>query len=344
MVNITGLNRYSWKMLAFCLCSVFLLLTKAEADNALANNLSGEPFSDPSVHIEMSPEWEKQPVQYYDSDKGADVVISLEQQFYPVLLPVIEKYAKDHDLNIVVREGTCGITAGLLSRKAVDVGGYCCAPGSTDRLPGLRFHTLGITAIALIVHTDNPINNITLDEARRIFMGEIYRWSELKVSDKEKGPNMPIQPVARLHCKTRAGHWRLLLDNEDMFSPVLQEVGVIPDMIAKIAVKRRAIGYETMMMVNRYEDKGRVKALSINGHDPDEKSYLLSGGYPLYRVYSLTTWEDRSLANSKASKLVDYLMEEVERSHSRYDIIPASQLRKAGWKFNGDELVGEPEQ
>ncbi len=52
-------------------------------------------------------------------------------------------------------------------------------PGATDRLPGVRFHTLGIAAIAFLVHPQNPIDNISTEQVRRIFKGEIYDRFEL---------------------------------------------------------------------------------------------------------------------------------------------------------------------
>ncbi len=261
---------------------------------------------------------------------------------HPPLLPIVQKYAKKHNLKIFVNEGTCGISAGMLTRKAIDIGGYCCAPGITDRLPGLRFHTLGIAPLALIVHPDNPIDNITISQARQIFQGEIYRWSELKTARGGKGANLPVQPVVRLHCKLRPGSWRLLLKDEDLFSPSLIEVGAIPDMISQVSANKRAIGYEVTWEVYRYKQKGRVKTLKINGYAPDELSHLLSGNYPLYRVYSLTTWEEEGVANPQAQKIVDYLLQQIEHLDSKFGVVPASHLRQAGWKFNGNELIGEP--
>jgi ABC-type phosphate transport system substrate-binding protein len=227
----------------------------------------------------------------------------------------------------------------MLSKKTIDIGGFCCAPGMTDRLPGLRFHTIGIASIALIVHPENPVNNISIEEARQIFMGELYHWSQLNT----KGENLPIQPIGRLHCKLRPGHWRSLLDNEDMFSPGLFEVGVIPDMITRVSNNITSIGYETIWMTRLLKPNGNVKTLKINGYDPEDLSDLVSGRYPLYRVYTFTTWEGEGVENPEAQKLVDFLLEQADHLRDKMNIVSSSRLREAGWKFKGDELVGEPE-
>lgn len=231
------------------------------------------------------------------------------------------------------------MSSGMLSKKSIDIGGFCCAPGMTDRLPGLRFHTVGIASVALIVHPDNPVANISLEEARRIFMGELYRWSELN----ESGENQPIQPIGRLHCKLRPGHWRLLLDNEDQFSPSLFEVGAIPDMITRVSDNKMSIGYETIWMTRLLKNHGNVKTIKIDEYDPGDLSALASGKYPLYRVYTFTTWEGEGIENPEAQKLVDFLLEQTDSLRDKMSIVSSPRLREAGWKFKGNELVGEPE-
>ena len=59
-----------------------------------------------------------------------DMVVSLDQQMYPAIKPIIDDYAKKNAIKILVKDGTCGISAGMLAKKSVDVGGFCCPPGS----------------------------------------------------------------------------------------------------------------------------------------------------------------------------------------------------------------------
>lgn len=305
-------------------------------------SLGGPAFSDPSKIQKMSEEWRKKPIKYDKENQGADIVVSLDQQMYPSLLSIIRRYAKEHNLRIFVNEATCGISAGALERKSIDIGGFCCPPTLTDRLPNVKFHNIGISSLAIFVHPTNPIDNLTLEEARKIFMGEITHWSEIKTTDGKIGPNIPIKVIARLHCKTRPADWRLLLSNEDLFSPTMSEVGAIPDMISLVAQNPGAIGHEVILSRILHRDKGEVKFLKINGYSPDDPEALLSGRYPLYRAYHLTTWEGKHLRNPEAEKLVDYLIREAEHLPKDNLTLHASRLRKAGWKFKDNELIGEP--
>jgi phosphate transport system substrate-binding protein len=308
-----------------------------------AEPLKGRSFTAPGWTFEMPAEWVKKPIRYEKWADKADVSVMLDQDAYRMILPFIQKYAKQRGLKIAVKEGTCGISAGMLDRKAVDIGGFCCPPGRQDRLPGLRFHTLGIVAMAFLVHPENPVESVSVTELRNIFQGKLYRWSELKSRNGKPGPQWVIRPIGRFHCPLRPGHWRLLLDNQDLFSPRLYEVGSMPDMIAQVSANKGAIGWEVLGMVEHYKKVGKVKPLRIDGYSPTDGTAIATKRYPFYRTYNITTWEGKGVENPKAEALVDYLMNEVESFGSEFGFVPASKLIKAGWKFKGDELVGEPD-
>jgi hypothetical protein len=92
-----------------------------------------------------------------------------------------------------------------------------------------------------------------------------------------------VQPIARLHCKKRPGHWRLLLDNEDLFGAHIHEVSSIPDMVARVSATRESIGYETLWMLEKHRAHP-VKILTVDGIAPSDQAALARGDYPLYRV------------------------------------------------------------
>jgi phosphate transport system substrate-binding protein len=315
----------------------------AYTDHSIITNRPGQSFSDPSQIMDMPSDWMQMPVKYDPEIGEADIVVNLDQHIYPVLLPLIQQFAEGHHIKVAVSEGTCGTAAGLLSRKAADVGGFCCPPDKTDRFPGLRFHTYGIAALALLVHPDNPVDNITTDEARKVFAGEIVSWAEIESGKGEKGREALIQPVTRLHCKLRPGHWRLMLDDQDLFSPRILDVGAIPDMVYNIASNKNAIGFEILWNVKRFRERGVVKPLKLNGYSPSDKEAVASHKYPFYEVFSLSTWEGKGVENPWAQKLVAYILEQSGEFSGQYYFVPVSRLKKAGWKFSGNELIGEPE-
>ncbi len=82
-----------------------------EADS----NALSPAFSDSSLTVPMPDSWVKQPI-----DRGpVDLNVMLDQQMYRVLKPVILAYAKKHNLEMALSDGTCGNSAGALIKKKV---------------------------------------------------------------------------------------------------------------------------------------------------------------------------------------------------------------------------------
>ena len=64
-------------------------------------------------------------------------------------------------------------------------------------------------AKAVVVNPANPVEDLTLQQARDIFGGKVFRWSEVKTAGKAAGRDRPIRVIARFHCPERPGHWRV---------------------------------------------------------------------------------------------------------------------------------------
>ena len=308
----------------------------------LETQIRNKAFTDPADKVSMPAEWVKRPIQSPEEAKGADLTIALDQDIHHTFLPIIRRFAADNKLKIFIKEATCGIAGAMLSKKTIDMGGFCCPPGKEDRLPGIQVHTIGVVAKAILVHPENPISNLTTEQARQIFQGKISRWSALKTPQGKKGPDLAIQRLGRFHCKNRPGHWFQILPDEKMFSPLLHEVGAIPDMISLVGSNKNAIGWEVLSMANYYKNLGSVKPLRINGHDPTDKEAIATRAYPFYRTYNVTTWVGDTVKNDNAQKLVEYLLKESATIDSGFGFVTAARLRKAGWRFHDNELIGEP--
>lgn len=323
------------------------VLVGALAHGALAEDLgkrlAGDPFSDPARLVPKPEEWVARPIAHAEWGQDADLAVALDQHLYPALLPLTEAFARERHLRIAVREGTCGFSEGMLNNKAVEITGLCCPPGATDRLPGLRFHTLGIAALAILVPEDNPFANLTGEQVRHLFMGRPKSWGELPpVAGLAPFP-VPVQPVTRLHCPLKPGHWRVILDNESQFTARKVEIKEIPDYIAKIASTKGSIGYEVLWNQERYQGRTRLKAIKVDGHHPADAEAVIRRRYPFYTVYTMTTWARDDGANPVAADLIRYYREHFDRTLAEeYHIIPATRLKEAGWRFRDEELVGEP--
>lgn len=307
------------------------------------DEFTGLEFSDPSLVAKVPDGWREKPFTFEKWADGADLVVSLDQHLYPVLSGFIKDFARSKGIKIAVKEGTCGISSGILRRKAADMAGFCCPPGKDDRLPGLKYHTIGMLPVAILVNADNPIEEITLEEARRIFQGKVVKWSEVKMASNRKGTNLPIKVIGRLHCKDMPGHWRLFLDREDLFCWQMTEVGEIQMMINSIADYPGAIGYEVPWNVVRFGRKGQIKVLSIDGNSPYDQQKLVKGKYPIYELLNITTWDFPGNRAALSRELLTYIYGRLEQPWQEYNLVTAAKLKRAGWRFSGNELIGRPD-
>jgi len=326
---------------AFLAAAVFSCLTAAPYAAPCQAGVAGPAFSDPKKTTPMKDDWKKQPVKYAKWAEGADLALSLDQHMYPAFLSIIEKFAKENSLDIRVQKGTCGISLGVMLRKEADIVGYCCPPGELDRLPGIAFKTVGLASLALIVNAENPIENISLQDARLAFQGKIKKWNEIGPSGNANKLDAEIIPVARLHCKQRPGHWRTFLSDSDQFSPRLLDVGAIADVNIQTASDRRALGgFESLYMTYHESPAGKkIKHIKIDGVSPTDREALAAGRYPIYFAFYLGYWKD---GNVHAEKLLNYMIAHAHEVDRKFNLVPTSELKSNGWKFSGDELVGEP--
>lgn len=330
---MTAIFQYGAGWLRLVVCLLFLAILSGitgDRTDAFAENAPGKDAPQTKIVHE---EWAE----------DADIAIVLDQHMYPALLKKINEFADQHKINIAVREGTCGVSAGALAAQTADMTGFCCPPSEADRSLGVVFHTIAIGPIAMYVHPDNPINDLTLEEARGVFSGDISRWSELKTADGKPGPPYPIEPVGRLHCKTRPGHWRTLLDNEDLFSPRLTTVGSIEDVFRQVEANPYSIGgFESLYMAREvYPAQKPLISVKINGFAPTPDN-LLAAKYPLYFVFNLSTWKKSALPQSLLDDLIQYLRQQVEHVDPKFGMVSANTLKQAGWQFSGDEVVNPP--
>lgn len=301
-------------------------------------DLGGRAFSDPDEITPMPDNWH---TRRLERPPGTDLALAIDQQLFPAIRPLVVDFAHRHGLKVALQEGTCGIASSALASRTADITGMCCPPGPLDRMPGVSYHTIGIAALALIVHPSNPLDGVSLTQARRLFGGNATTWSDLPASGTGRMGER-VHATTRLHCVTRPGHWRLLLGREADFAARAIDVPAIADMIMQVASDPSAIGYETLWHVQDNARRGKVKPLRLDGRHPTDNGALAAGRYPLFRTFSVTSWTQAPAAQPAAQALVRHLVEHAGDLDPQFGIVPAAQMRAAGWRFKGDEVVGRP--
>ena len=128
-------------------------------------------------------------------------------------------------------------------------------------------------AIAIIVHPQNPVQDIPLTKVREVFSGKVKNWEELG------GKNRAIILVTREEGSGTREAFQKLVMGEDEIAPealVQDSNGAIRQVVTG---DPSAIGYISLGLVNE-----KVKALQISGTIPSVKN-IKSGRYHLVRPF-----------------------------------------------------------
>lgn len=198
-----------------------------------------------------------------------------------------------------VAEGRCDI--GLSSRALKDE--------ETEK--GLEATILAYDGIAVIVNTENPVSDLSLETIAEIYTGEITNWNEVGGNDGE------IVLIGReANSGTRDG-FESITDTEDKCK-YRQELTATGDVISAVAGNPNAIGYASVASV-----KDSVKAVMVDGVAPEEKT-IKDGTYLIQRPFVLVTKKDVKLSDT-SKEFFDYcLSEEAKQIITGAGVVPAN--------------------
>ena len=180
-----------------------------------------------------------------------------------------------------VQEGRCDI--GLSSRDLK----------AEEKEAGLSGTVLAYDGIAIIVHPENPVADLSLETIAKIYTGEITNWSEVGGNDAE------IVLIGREAGSGTRDGFESITDTEDACR-YRQELTSTGDVITTVSQNPGAIGYASVASV-----KDTVKALAVDGVAPTEET-IKDGSYVVQRPFVLVTKTDAKLSDA-AFKFFTYI-------------------------------------
>lgn len=144
-----------------------------------------------------------------------------------------------------------------------------------------------VDGLVFIVNADNPVDNLTTEQVRKIYSGEITNWSQVGGDDLEI---VPFQRNAEAGSQT-AMLKLVMKDLPMMAAPAEYIRGEMGDLIESVAAydgTAAAIGYTVYYYANDMRMADGLKILSIDGINPCDET-IRSGAYPhLNNYYALT--------------------------------------------------------
>lgn len=170
----------------------------------------------------------------------------------------------------------------------------CAAPSKQQREYALQqgaeleYVPIGLEAFVFFVNADNPVDELTVDEIRAIYSGEITNWKDVG------GINRPINPIDRPEGSGSQTVMLSFMNGEEIRKNPLGIIG-------------GAIGFSFRFYVDGIVANDGVKLLSVNGVYPDKdniKNRTYPIIYPFYAVYR------KDNDNENIAKLIDFILSE----------------------------------
>ena len=180
--------------------------------------------------------------------------------------------------NLVLEPQFTGSGAGIeaVTNGTADIGNSSRSLTDEEKAGGLEENIVAIDGIAVIVHPDNDVEDLTTDQLKKIYTGEITNWSEVGGADEA------IVVVGREAGSGTRGAFEEILGVEDAckYAQELNETGAV---VAKGGETEGAIGYVSLDNV-----KDSVKALKLDGVEASEET-IKDGSYSLQRPFVMAT-------------------------------------------------------
>lgn len=202
----------------------------------------------------------------------ASIVIAGSTSVQPFAEILAEAYMALHpDVTIDIQGG--GSAAGILAAQtgAANIG--MSSRALTEQEKNLWFVEIARDGLAIIVNPDNPIVNLTLNQAQGIYAGSITSWSSLG------GPNTKIHVVTREDGSgTRSAFESLVMSNTQITPKaiVMNSNGAVRQFVAGDS---NAIGFMSLGLVDK-----TVKAVELEGIVASREN-IINGSYGLSRPF-----------------------------------------------------------
>ena len=268
------------KILAFALSAVMALALLAgcgnQTGNSSSNNDNGGDASDtPAASVSGT-------VSTDGSTSMEKVIGALSESYMAANKDVTVNYnPTGSGAGITaVQEGTCDI--GLSSRALKD----------EEKAAGLKETVLAYDGIAIIVHPDNPVSDLSIEQIAKLYTGEITNWKDVGGSDAE------VVLIGREAASGTRDGFESITGTKDKCQ-YRQELTSTGDVITAVSQNPDAIGYASLAAI-----KDSVKALSVDGVTPSEAT-VKDGSYQVQRPFVLVTVEGKALS-AAAQSFFDY--------------------------------------
>ena len=151
---------------------------------------------------------------------------------------------------------------------------------------------VALDGIAIVVNKNSKVADLTVEQLKKMFTGEITNWKDVGGEDAE------IVLIGREAGSGTRDGFESITETKDACQ-YRQELTSTGDVITTVSQNPNAIGYASLAAI-----KDSVKALTVNGVAPTEAT-VKDGTYLVQRPFVLVTKEGTALSET-AQKFFDF--------------------------------------
>lgn len=216
--------------------------------------------------------------------------------------PLAEKLGevyRQQNRNVELEIGAGGSRVGIqaVQEGTADIGMASRELKEGEQTEGMEVYQIAVDVLAMIVHPSNPVEELSLEQLKGIYTGEITNWSEVG------GEDVPIVPVIRETTSgTRGAFDEIVLGDEEPIETEDNTEVTAGEVHAHVAESEGAIGYVGFGHLSGDD----VNVVSIDGVEPSPES-AKDGTYKLKRPLQLMTGP---LSRPLATEFIDFVLSE----------------------------------
>ena len=209
------------------------------------------------------------------STSMADVMAAFQESFGDIQPDVTVNYSGTGS-----GSGITNVLAGT-----VDIGLSSRALTDEEKAEGAVENIVALDGVAIVVHPENTVTDLTIEQIAQIYTGEITNWSELG------GADAPIAVIGRDAASGTRGAFEEIVGVEDacVYTNEYESTG---EVIGSVAGNPNAIGYASLSAVDE-----TVTAVAVDDVTPSEAT-VADGTYKIQRPFVMVTKEGVELSDA----------------------------------------------
>ena len=234
----------------------------------------------------------------------------------PLIQEIAERYEKSNSkarIDIQTGGSSRGIRDAKVGLSEIGMSSRALKKSENE---GIKTHTFAQDGVAFIVHKKNPISQLSDEQLKKIFSGEVENWKEVGGADKE------IISISRANGRSELNLLSSYLGLSTGKFKTKLVAGETQQALKSVIGNESAITFISLGAAEYEISNGaKIKLLPLKGIKASSKN-VKSGKFPLTRPLVLITKSD---LDSSTKKFLDFcLSEQVHDLINSYTFTPAS--------------------